>query len=227
MVALILSDFDEVAFYSFYGTPLGIRNPWRFFVTSQLMNPKKLFVELTKDTAFDRFLEPPGDILKSVEVGSKWIQNETAMANQFAHAANVLSEAALKSGAPWFFSNPILYLYRHAIELSIKGVLSNPPKTHDLQRLFDAFADDAKSAYGVDPRNGQLAEVVNEFARIDPLATSFRYAKNKHDKPHFNLEHVVDLDELRKRLDPFFTFFLGLGLAKLNSTNGRKSKSET
>jgi hypothetical protein len=51
------------------------------------------------------------------------------MANQFQMAANLLRDAAIRSGTPWFYANPILYLYRHTIELSesdCSSIQANP-----------------------------------------------------------------------------------------------------
>jgi hypothetical protein len=90
---------------------------------------KSLFTELNDDNALDLFHRTPEEFLSSVEAGVRWLADESAMANQFQMAANLLRDAAIRSGTPWFYANPILYLYRHTIELSesdCSSIQANP-----------------------------------------------------------------------------------------------------
>lgn len=78
---------------------------------------ESLFTEHNAANAFDLFLRTDEEFLSCVEAGARYIQDESAMANEFAMAANLLRDAALKSGTLWFYAHPILFLYRHTIEI--------------------------------------------------------------------------------------------------------------
>ncbi len=87
-------------------------------------------------------MKPPEETLVTVEASPDHIRDEFGMALQFTMAANLLQEAALKKGVPWFYSSPILFLYRHAIELYLKAVLISPPKQlHDLRKLLGLLVE--------------------------------------------------------------------------------------
>ena len=115
---------------------------------------KSLFTELNDDNALDLFHRTPEEFLSSVEAGVRWLADESATANQFQMAANLLRDAAIRSGTPWFYANPILYLYRHTIELYLKAIVPPSRPTHNLLRLRDALVDYVKATYGCDISGG-------------------------------------------------------------------------
>lgn len=180
---------------------------------------KSLFTELNDETAFDLFLRTDEEFLSSVEAGVKYIQDESAMANQFAMAANLLRDAALNSGTAWFYVHPLLFLYRHTIELYLKGLVPQPRPTHNLLVMRDSLIEYIKSKYGYDISGGWVAETITEFAAIDPNSTRFRYARNNQGNPSFNAEQVVNLDELKTRMDALFLVFMNLKMAQKGAAN--------
>jgi len=122
------------------------------------------------------------------------------IAEQYFDAASLLSEK-IRNG-DWEdhrLANPVLYLYRHSIELFIKAALVGAPKTHDLDKIVPQFRALHKSKFGAD-----LADWINhrlkELAAIDPITTAFRYSQNydkaaKKDVPvtgefHVDLLHL-------------------------------------
>lgn len=180
---------------------------------------KSLFTELNDENAFDLFLRTNKEFLNSIDAGAKHIRDESAIANQFAMATNLLRDAALKSGTPWFYAHPILFLYRHTIELYLKGLVPQPRPTHNLLVLRDSLIEYIKSKYGYDISGGWVAETITEFATIDPNSTRFRYARDNQGNPSFNAEQVVNLDELKTRMDELFLVFMNLKMAQRGEEN--------
>lgn len=183
---------------------------------------KSLFTELNDDNALDLFLRTPEEFLSSVEAGARWLTDESAMANQFQMAANLLRDAAITSGTPWFYSNPILYLYRHTIELYLKGIVRPSKPTHNLLTLRDSLIDYVKTTYGCDISGSWIAETISEFANIDPSSTRFRYARDNQGQPNFAAEQEVNLDVLKTRLDALFQVFMHLRMAIPESIDAQK-----
>ena len=119
---------------------------------------------------------------------------------QYYDAACVLSEMIRRG--EWddcTLANPVLYLYRHSIELLLKAALRKTAKTHDLAALAHQFRTFVKAEFGV-----ELPEWIDhrlkELAAIDPASTAFRYSQYfdtvaKKDIPvegefHVDLAHL-------------------------------------
>lgn len=176
------------------------------------MEVKKLFTELNDDNALSIFLSSDEEFINTVEAGSKWINNESAMASQFAMAANLLRESAINSGTPWFYTHPILYLYRHALELYLKGILRPSKPTHNLLLLRDKLIEHAKLKWDVDIADSWVAQTISEFATIDPNSTRFRYAKDNNGQQNFAAEQIVNLKDLKHRMDKLFQALMPLAI---------------
>lgn len=97
--------------------------------------------------------------------------------------------------------NPVLYLYRHSIELYLKSFLGEI-KTHNLQKLLHAFKDLMKSKYNWDIPVA-LEIFINEFDVYDRSSTVFRYPSL--ERP--GTELMVNLYSLRNNMDSVSDFF--------------------
>ncbi len=175
---------------------------------------KPLFTKVNNANALDLFLRTPEEFLVSVEAGSSWMEDDGAMANQFAMAANLLRDAAVKSGTPWFYSYPILFLYRHTIELYLKAIVPPTKPTHDLSILRDSLIEWVKTRYGYDLSGTWVADTITEFAHIDPTSTRFRYLMDNRGQRSFKAELSVNLDVLKTRLDSLFLLLMRLEMAR-------------
>lgn len=70
---------------------------------------------------------------------------------QYFDAAHLLTETIRSGGCEDYrFANPVLYLYRHSIELLLKAVLGGAAKTHDLAGLTDQFRAFIRSEFDAD-----------------------------------------------------------------------------
>ncbi|MGD2088245.1 MAG: hypothetical protein PVH61_18855 [Candidatus Aminicenantes bacterium] len=139
------------------------------------------------------------------------------LANAYKWAGDTISETFLSDPEGYELIFPILYVYRHAIELYFKSVIPSPEKTHDLTKLFGEFhkyiEDNFKETA---PR--WFTEFVSEFINFDEKnATVFRY----NDQGIFNLktgdggEFWVDVNVLKKKMNWLSDSFLKIRRALL------------
>ncbi|MDX2181814.1 MAG: hypothetical protein SFV18_19630 [Bryobacteraceae bacterium] len=87
---------------------------------------------------------------------------------------------------------PILFVSRHAVELSLKKLIVNvfdpPPKKvsneHDLKALWEMLLNRLKEQYSFAvPRNADLiTKIISELTEIDPKSMTSRYATEKDFK---------------------------------------------
>jgi hypothetical protein len=158
-----------------------------------------LFIEMNDENAWDLWLRTPEEFLRSVEAGAKWVQDESTLANQYAMATSLLRDAAQKSGTPWFYAPPILFLYRHALELHLKGLVPQAKPTHDLLALWECLATYVDATYGHGIRQGWAAETVAELASVDHDSTHFRYARDIAATSRSGMNKLSTLVNWRRR----------------------------
>ena len=133
---------------------------------------------------------------------------------QYFDAAYLLSEK-IRNG-DWEdhrLANPVLYLYRHSVELFLKAALGNAAKTHDLGGLADQFQAFIKTEFDADVPDW-IAKRLKELAAIDPNSTAFRYSQNydktaKKDVP-VDGEFHVDLAHLQSAMAALNTALVGV-----------------
>src|SRR5207249_12268113 len=99
------------------------------------------------------FEEPPEELDESwthgVLVGGMASATDSIeIACAYRTAADSLIAPALKSGEAWRFTYPILFLYRHALELHLKAILQPSKRTHELRPLIREFEKLVKTRFG-------------------------------------------------------------------------------
>jgi len=113
---------------------------------------------------------------------------------------------------------PIVFLYRHYIELMLKCLIHDVrvllrrpaklPMHHKLKELWEECAPLLAEAFPDEPEQGfeAVADYIEQFSKVDPASTAFRYAQNKNGAPsvpglkHINLANLCDVMD---RLDSF------------------------
>ncbi len=89
------------------------------------------------------FQEPTEEIAgiknKVIFAGMASLNNHLSLANAFKESGDILFKAISEQGNLYDFTSPILYQYRHAIELYLKSILREAPKSHNLQLLYGDF----------------------------------------------------------------------------------------
>jgi len=123
------------------------------------------------------------------------------VARAFAEAGDRLLDVARDRRESWEAAYPVLFCYRHALELNLKAVIPGEVKrNHKLDKLWTSLCPHIKGRYkAADIR--WLRTRVLEFHRLDPTATAFRY----HDsQPNGDPDLWVDFDNLKRMVQAIF-----------------------
>jgi hypothetical protein len=108
---------------------------------------------------------------------------------------------------------PILFLYRHYIELSLKGILrdcrellDNEGKMasgHDLGRLWESARTELLRVYPQESHDwlGRAQVLIAQFEELDPFSTAFRYPVDKKGAPSLPDQLVVALGPVKSVIE--------------------------
>jgi hypothetical protein len=125
---------------------------------------------------------------------------DAGIAEIYLRAAETLVERGLADDRAHEVVLPVLFLYRHALELLLKVAVQPTKLNHDIAALvgdLDALLVTKRGA-GLAP--GLVARVA-EVATFDPRADAFRFTSSANKRssgaPHFPDEIWVDLRRLR------------------------------
>lgn len=126
------------------------------------------------------FEEPPDDIERRTgALVLNWAgatgRETIEMARAYATAAGRLLDAACAADESWESVDPILFCFRHALELYLKALApDNVRRVHPLAELADRLHHGLQGRYRAEQLNW-LCDRVREFSRVDPRSTSYRY----------------------------------------------------
>ena len=163
-----------------------------------------------------------------------------AIVEGFKEAADkvVNSLVATKERMDVFFF-PVAYLYRHAIELSLKGlvgdgvdlrILNSDQELHDileshnLHKLWSKVRLVLKAVWpdGDDEDVDSAEKIILEFHQVDKSGQRLRYSKDKRGKSHVDkLPVQIDLMVLKQTMERLFQFLGGcsMGLDEAKNYN--------
>jgi len=122
------------------------------------------------------------------------------VARAYKLAADELLKLALSKYEPHELDYPILFLYRHTVEVYLKAALDQPPEHHDLSRLIQLL-----EAEGEKKIAGWVKDRLWDFHKIDNMASLFRYADPPDDGERwidFHQLHVV-IDKLVQAFEKY------------------------
>jgi hypothetical protein len=98
---------------------------------------------------------------------------------------------------------PIMYLYRHGIELFLKLIVQPAKQDHNLGALLEGFCAHIRSRYR-EKVPSWITRPISELAQIDPRSDLFRYRETKPIETAARLanrgEFWVDLRAIRKEM---------------------------
>lgn len=124
-------------------------------------------------------------------IGGMACRDLPQVARAYKLAADELLKQALEKYEPHELDYPVLFLYRHTVEVYLKAALDNPPEHHDLSRLIQLL--EAESGKKIAP---WVKERLWDFHRIDNMAALFRYADPPADGElwidFYHLQAVID-----------------------------------
>ena len=143
------------------------------------------------------------------------------MMSGYKRAADLMVEHATAHRADRdTFVFPVIFNYRQFLELSLKYLVSTYGRTvevdpiwnsHDLGKLWTRF-EEVLDGYGLADDDGAataVAQIVAEFAAVDPGSFSHRYPVDPKGRP-IALEHeYLDLAALADVMDAVDGFFTG------------------
>ena len=166
---------------------------------------------MSDDLSKPFFQDPPDDLDETWTHGSilgGMLNADTRLqgwmiADAYRLAGDVLVESVLKHRTHdaheviW----PVLFLYRHALELYLKLIVQPAKLDHRLEPLFQDFKALVKQHYG-QQIPVQIMDRARELAGMDPDSFAFRYATTKKgDDSIQGGEFWVELPRLRKFMD--------------------------
>lgn len=114
---------------------------------------------------------------------------------------------------------PILYNYRHGLELAMKWIIGNYGaggfseinNDHDLWKLWKCCRTIAEEYGSPDPETDSVVEqVVKDFHDLDHAGISFRYGWGKDGRKIKLPNHLVDLENIRDVMEGIAGYFDGM-----------------
>ena len=166
--------------------------------------------------------EPPDDLDETWRHGFLWVgghgQSRFELARSYRYAAEKLLDEALKDGEAHHWLCPVLFTYRHTMELYLKTIGDIREHTHSLAKCVEL----------VEKRHGQkfpprTKKWIEELDAIDPNpGTTFRYEDNlgHHGCP----EYWVDLRQFKFAMKHVFEMIDSAFLRVGSNANTREKK---
>jgi hypothetical protein len=139
--------------------------------------------------------EPPDDLDETWRHGlllnGGGVGQYLELARSYKQSAEALLDSALKSGEPLDWGYPVLFAYRHTLELYLKIIGEVEKRTHSLHELVRL----------VEKRHGKsidspMRKWIIELDKLDPKATAFRYADDQAGRLK-DAEYWVDFVQLK------------------------------
>ncbi len=158
------------------------------------------------------FQEPPNDLDESCTYGALvgglvWRTEPADIARAYRSAADFLIGMTLDDRSATEAVYPVLFLYRHAVELSLKGLFREVPQNHSLPVLIEKADSAFRTSLSADDTDWIRSRLI-EFASIDPQSTAFRFAYAKvHGGPRSDGEWWIDFHHLKSTMNVLFDLF--------------------
>jgi hypothetical protein len=128
------------------------------------------------------FQEPPQELDESWRhgalIGGIVTGSMTAfeMANSYKRAGDLLTKSAIAGAEVPDLIHPILFNYRHAVELYLKAVLNPKKLDHDLAALFERLRHCLKVEFQTEIPDW-FSRTILAFDEFDPVGVCFRYGE--------------------------------------------------
>lgn len=139
-------------------------------------------------------------------IGGLTSSERIELAEQYLKAANLLVESIRKQQVADFeIGYPVLFLYRHALEVLIKHLLGKDVNHHRLDALADDLVQFARDQHGEQVPQWIVSRL-REIAQIDPTSQAFRYGEDRYDPrqrdpvPHETYVRVAELHDVMNTL---------------------------
>lgn len=168
----------------------------------------------------DRLLKGSDDLDQRVDFPKDELSRYVHIWEGYMHAGTILIDACETDRYKrHLLIYPIIFNYRHGIELAIKWVIERYGNNstvevieithHNLWQLWKVCKQIIVEVGSEDSALTVVERVVQDFHEIDPSALSFRYSRNK-DGALINLPDSVDLLNIRDVMEGVSNFFDGV-----------------
>ena len=173
---------------------------------------------LFQEPSVEHEREDPWTGPKGFMLGGMALPTKVELAAQFFRAANALMQTIDNNECEDYkLVNPVLYLYRHALELLLKGGMSTKTHGHSLRHLADKLNEHVRKRHKREVAPWIIERLI-EMDKVDPGGTAFRYAENK-GKPVPG-EMYVGFDSLRSEMTELFRALASLVGANIEELGG-------
>jgi hypothetical protein len=143
------------------------------------------------------FVEPPEDVDETFThgamLGGMTGYDDESLAGSYFLAGEALIDCVLSNGERGQeLICPILYMYRHGIELYLKVIVKPTDRNHSIGSLFDAFCKHVSSTYK-ERVPVWVTKPVTQLAEYDPGSDLFRYGQSR---PSSRTQRLINTGEL-------------------------------
>jgi hypothetical protein len=146
--------------------------------------------------------EPPDDLDETwrhgILLNGGSVDGYLELARSYKHSAEALLQVALESGEPLDWGYPVLFAYRHSLELYLKIIGRMEEFKHSLRECVRQV----EKRYGR-RISSPVREWIIEFDGIDPIGTAFRYADDQAGTLKY-AEFWVDFVQLKFAMSHVF-----------------------
>ncbi len=149
------------------------------------------------------FQDPPEDVDETwthgAMMGSGFSCDDEMLARSYFAAATVLIAHVLSDHLEQGqdFLGPILFNYRHGIELYLKAIVKPGKRDHNLGSLLEGYCQHLREHYKEKPPKW-VTLPISEFAQIDHGSGLFRYGDP--NAPAMDFTHWIDFPALRRTM---------------------------
>lgn len=188
-----------------------------------MRNVPKTFEEILDPPAYrwpkkgDRLLRKTNDWSTGVRFSNDCISRHVHIWDGYVDAGEALVEDCRRNPqARHFLIYPILFVYRHALELAMKWILimyggygMNSIAHHNLWQLWKLCREVIDAAGNDDGSTDIVEGIIKEMHDLDKSALSFRYGIDRNNKPPKLPEGLFDPENIRDVMTGVKHFFDG------------------
>jgi hypothetical protein len=145
------------------------------------------------------FIDPPEDIDETwthgaIFAGLSSFADLLPLARAYKLAGDRLTEIAVENEEAWLLICPIMFNYRHSIELYLKVITGEYKQNHNLIHLYNKLTVLLKNEFNLKPPEW-LENTIVSFNDFDPSSTTFRYGGGSEKDEVF-----IDFVKLKGRM---------------------------
>lgn len=138
------------------------------------------------------FQDPPHDVDETwthgAMLGGMCGYGDDDLAESYFLAGDALIATVISGDASGHdLVNPVMYSYRHGIELYLKCIVQPDEKNHSLSSLLERFCRHIRTRYG-ESVPSVITKPIAELARYDRRSDVFRYETNRDGRTHEPLQ---------------------------------------